>query len=139
MHFVDGYLDNSGLARLITSADMYLLPYDNNDQVTSGVLSEAMVAGGPVIATRFPHAVELLGDGAGILIKHQSPNAIAEAVRGLIRDSELRQQMRFKTAAKAGAFLWPAVGASMSTLLHAVMRGSIARNFPEDHQAQVPA
>jgi len=124
VHFVDGYLDNNGLNRLITSADMYLLPYDNRDQVTSGVLVEALVAGGPVIATKFPHASELLGDGTGILVKQQSPNSIAEAIRRLIRDPQLRSQMRDKSAAKANSFLWPAVGASMASLAHSVTSSS---------------
>lgn len=137
--FVDGYLDNNGLQRLITSADMYLLPYDTREQVTSGVLSEAMVAGGPIIATHFPHAIELLGDGTGMLVKHQSPNAIAEAIRRLIREPELRRSMRDKTAAKANSFLWPSVGASMTSLAHSVVRAA-RRGAPVGYDAgRVPA
>lgn len=120
VHFVDGYLDNNGLTRLITSADMYLLPYDTREQVTSGVLAEALVAGGPVIATKFPHAAELLGDGTGILVKHQSPNSIAEAIRMVIRDPQERRRMREKSAAKAAGLLWPAVGASMTSLTYSI-------------------
>jgi len=139
IHFVDGYLDNSSLARLITSADMYLLPYDNDEQVTSGVLAEAMVAGGPVIATRFPHAVEMLGDGSGILVKHRNPTAIAEAIRSLIRNAELRRYMRDKTAAKANAFLWPSVGAAMATLTNAVLREAAVPRLVDYETAQVSA
>jgi glycosyltransferase involved in cell wall biosynthesis len=128
VHFVDGYLDNNGLTRLITSADMYLLPYDTHEQVTSGVLAEAVVAGGPVIATKFPHAVELLGDGTGILVKQQSPNSIAEAIRMIIRDPVQRRRMRDKSAAKASSLLWPAVGAAMTSLTHSVARSTIRAN-----------
>ena len=49
------------LARLVQSADVVLLPYDSTEQVTSGVLIEAVAAGKPVVATQFPHASELLG------------------------------------------------------------------------------
>ena len=128
VHFVDGYLDNNGLTRLITSADMYLLPYDTREQVTSGVLAEAVVAGGPVIATKFPHALELLGDGTGILVKHQSPNSIAEAIRTVLRDPHERRQMREKSAAKSASLLWSTVGASMTSLVHAIDRPS--RHLP---------
>lgn len=124
VHFIDGYLDSNGLTSLVTSADMYLLPYDTREQVTSGVLAEALVAGGPVIATSFPHAVEMLGDGTGMLVKQQSPNSIAEAIRQLIREPELRRQMRDKSAAKAAGLLWPAVGASMTALTHSVVRSA---------------
>lgn len=139
VHFVDGYLDNNGLTRLITSADMYLLPYDTREQVTSGVLAEALVAGGPVIATKFPHAVELLGDGTGILVKQQSPNSIAEAIRMLIRDPHERRRMREKSAAKASSLLWPAVGASMTSLTHAVGRSVRHFRTPEHLAARISA
>ncbi len=54
------YRDSAELAELVASADVVLLPYDSTEQVTSGVLIEAVAAGKPVIATEFPHAVELL-------------------------------------------------------------------------------
>lgn len=139
VHFIDGYLDNNGLTRLITSADMYLLPYDTREQVTSGVLAEAMVAGGPVIATHFPHAVELLGDGTGLLVKHQSPSSIAEAVRTLIRQPEVRRGMRDKTMAKASSFLWPAVGSSMTSLTYSVVRAARGRHQSNPAREQIPA
>jgi len=102
-------------------------------------LAEAMVAGGPVIATRFPHAVEMLGDGSGILVKHRNPTAIAEAIRSLIRNAELRRYMRDKTAAKANAFLWPSVGASMATLTNAVLREAAVPRSVDYETAQVSA
>ena len=139
VHFVDGYLDNNGLTRLITSADMFLLPYDTHEQVTSGVLAEALVAGGPVIATKFPHAVELLGDGTGILVKQQSPNSIAEAIRRVIRDPEERRRMREKSAAKASGLLWPTVGAAMTSLTHAVTRSTRTVRTSEDLAARISA
>ena len=70
------------------SADVVLLPYDSVDQVTSGVLVEAVAAGMPVVATGFPHAVELLDGGAGIVVAHRDPVAIAGALRGIL-DPEL--------------------------------------------------
>jgi glycosyltransferase involved in cell wall biosynthesis len=72
------------------------------------VLVEAVAAGRPVIATRFPHAVEMLNDGRGILVPHQDPTAIADALRTLLTR---------RTTAAAGPDgsvaelpeLWPAV------------------------------
>jgi glycosyltransferase involved in cell wall biosynthesis len=121
VHFMDGYLDSAALARVITSADFYLLPYDARDQVTSGVLAEAMVAGGPVIATRFPHAVELLGDGTGVLVDHQSPSNIAEGLQRLILQPHIRQHMRSQTRIKSAKFLWPSVGNEFNQLAHSII------------------
>jgi glycosyltransferase involved in cell wall biosynthesis len=78
------YLDRDALAARVAGADLVLLPYDSREQVTSGVLVEAVAAGRPVIATAFPHAVELLTAGAGTLVEHESPAAIAHAVRALL-------------------------------------------------------
>ena len=63
--FDDRYLTVAELQRIVQAADIVLLPYDSRDQVTSGVLVEAITAGKPVISTGFPHAVELLGAGDG--------------------------------------------------------------------------
>lgn len=78
------YLDDDELATLIGTADVVLLPYDSRDQVTSGVLAEAVAAGLPVVATGFPHAVELLAGGAGIVAAHEDPHSMAEALRKIL-------------------------------------------------------
>ena len=62
--------------RLIQSADLVVLPYDSDDQVTSGVLVDAVAAGRPVVSTAFPHAVELLASGAGIVVPQRDPDAL---------------------------------------------------------------
>jgi glycosyltransferase involved in cell wall biosynthesis len=77
--------------------------------VTSGVLIEAVAALKPVVATRFPHALELLGDGAGLLVPHKDPRAIAEALRTLLTHRELTTGMTKAAVATAPELLWPAV------------------------------
>ena len=92
------YLDRERLSARVAAADVVLLPYDSREQVTSGVLVEAVAAGKPVVATAFPHAIELLTDGAGTVVEHESPAAIADAVRGILaaeRCSEHRRPVAF--------------------------------------------
>jgi glycosyltransferase involved in cell wall biosynthesis len=79
--YQDEYHDPATLSALIASADVVVLPYDSREQVTSGVLIEAVAAGVPVVATAFPHAVELLGDGRGHIVAHQDPAALAHAIQ----------------------------------------------------------
>jgi glycosyltransferase involved in cell wall biosynthesis len=76
----DRYLDADSLALAVAAADVVLLPYDSREQVTSGVLVEAIAAGLPVVATAFPHAIELLDRGPGIVVEHEDPAAIAAAL-----------------------------------------------------------
>jgi glycosyltransferase involved in cell wall biosynthesis len=60
-----------------------VLPYDSIDQITSGVLVDAVAAGKPVVATEFPHAIELVGRGCGVLVPHADPAALANAIQML--------------------------------------------------------
>ena len=78
------YLSPEQLARLMEEIDLVLLPYDSKIQVTSGVLVEALAAGLPVVATTFPHAIELLSEGAGRVVPHENPKAIAAALESLL-------------------------------------------------------
>jgi polysaccharide biosynthesis protein PslF len=104
--FDSRYRDNVALGELVDSADVVLLPYDSTDQVTSGVLIEAVAALKPVVATRFPHAVELLGDGAGLLVPQKNAAAIAEALRTLFTDHDLAAGMTKAAGATAPELLW---------------------------------
>jgi glycosyltransferase involved in cell wall biosynthesis len=79
-----GYQNAATLHALIASADVVVLPYDSREQVTSGVLIEAVGAGIPVVATAFPHAVELVTDGRGVIVPHQNPAALAGAIRQVL-------------------------------------------------------
>ena len=84
---IDGrYRESAELALEVAAADLVLLPYESRDQATSGVLVEAVAAGKLVIATRFPHSIELLSQGGGVLVEHENPAEIAEAIRSALGD-----------------------------------------------------
>jgi glycosyltransferase involved in cell wall biosynthesis len=112
--WADVYLDQVSLSRLIRSADVVVLPYDSTEQVTSGVLIEAVGAGVPVVATEFPHAVELLADGPGLLVPHQDPDAMAAGIRHLLAAPDVTDRL---TGLAGGPTLrWPAVAARYQAL-----------------------
>jgi polysaccharide biosynthesis protein PslF len=110
----DVYLDEAALSRLIRSADVVVLPYDSTEQVTSGVLIEAVGAGVPVVATEFPHAVELLADGPGLLVPHQDPEAMAAAIRHLLATPDAASHLG--GLAGGPTLRWPAVAARYQAL-----------------------
>jgi glycosyltransferase involved in cell wall biosynthesis len=114
VHFDDRYLPGATLSRLIGAADVVLLPYDSVEQVTSGVLIEAVTAGKPVVSTCFPHAVELLG--AGLLVERQDPAGIAQALRRVLTEPGLSARMSGYSAELAPQLLWPAVAHSYREL-----------------------
>lgn len=105
----DRYLDASELARLVQHASVVLLPYDSREQVTSGVLIEAVAAGRPVVSTAFPHAIELLGDGTGLVVPQRDPAALEAALRRVLSETGLAEGMAEQAVRKSPELLWPAV------------------------------
>jgi glycosyltransferase involved in cell wall biosynthesis len=116
VHFDARFLPAAALGQLIGDADVVLLPYDSLEQVTSGVLIEAVAAGKPVVSTCFPHAVELLGGGAGLLVGRQDPAGIARALERVLTEPGLSARMSRCSADLAPYLLWPAVARSYREL-----------------------
>jgi polysaccharide biosynthesis protein PslF len=120
VHFDSRFLPASALSHLVSSADVVLLPYDSREQVTSGVLIEAVTAGRPVVSTCFPHAVELLGGGAGLLVERQDAAGIAGALHRVLTEPGLSARMSRHSASLAPQLLWPAVARSYRELTAAL-------------------
>ena len=97
------------LTALIQSAAVVVLPYDSTDQVTSGALADAIACGRPVVATAFPHAVELLCNGAGVLVDHDDPAALVTALRTVLRQPRLAGSMAAEARRLAPDMAWPVV------------------------------
>jgi len=117
VHFDARFLPGAALGQLISGADVVLLPYDSLEQVTSGVLIEAVAAGKPVASTCFPHAVELLGGGAGLLVERQDPAGIAHALQRVLTEPGRSARMSRCSADLAPHLLWPAVARSYRELV----------------------
>ena len=103
------YRDVASLTALIQSSRVVVLPYDSKDQVTSGVLVDAIAAGRPVVATAFPHAVELLSSGAGLVVDHDDPDAMARALRRVLTRPELAAKMAAEASRLAPSLGWSVV------------------------------
>jgi polysaccharide biosynthesis protein PslF len=109
VEFDPSYRSRQNLAALAASAEAVVLPYDSTEQVVSGVLTETVAARRPVIATRFPHAAELLADGAGLLVPHRDPRAISVAIRRVLTEPGLAESMEWRAGVIAPTLAWEAV------------------------------
>ena len=122
VEFDDRYFDRATLARLVRSADLVVLPYSSIEQVTSGVLVEAIAASKPVIATQFPHAVELLSGGAGITVPHGDSGALSAALRRLLTDQRLSSRMTREARQIADGWYWPIIGRRCGSMMSGLGR-----------------
>jgi glycosyltransferase involved in cell wall biosynthesis len=109
--FDANYLDVASLQRVVAQADVVVLPYESREQVTSGVLIEAVAAGKPVVATAFPHAVELLGNGAGLVVPHDDRRALTRALRRVLVEPGLAESMADRSGRVAPELRWSSVAA----------------------------
>jgi glycosyltransferase involved in cell wall biosynthesis len=121
VQFDDGYRDWESLRALVRSADVVLLPYDSLDQESSGVLVEALASGQPVVATKFPHAQELLSRGAGLLVPQGDVLAMSDALKRVLYEPGLAETMKACARREATALLWPTVGATYRSLISEIV------------------
>lgn len=120
VRFDDRYLDRQSLARLVRSADVVVLPYESADQVTSGVLVEAIAASRPVIATEFAHAVELLSDGAGVVVPFGEPHVLGAKLRQVLSDRSTRDYMTSRSRKLATGRYWPTIGVRFTEMMSGI-------------------
>jgi glycosyltransferase involved in cell wall biosynthesis len=116
VRFDPGYRTVASLNALAQSAAAVVLPYDSTDQVTSGVLVEALASGRPVVATAFPHAVELLATGAGIVVGHDDPGALEAALRRIVTEENLAGSMAAEARRLAPSLAWSVVATQYRNL-----------------------
>src|SRR5205823_8122898 len=107
--FHNRFVSQAELSEFLAAADIYITPYLNPEQITSGTLAYALGAGKAVISTPYLYARELLADGRGILVPWRDPQAIASEVVGLLGNDVKRLALGERAAAHGRSMAWPAV------------------------------
>lgn len=128
--FVDEYLTQAQIVEYLLAADVYVTPYLDPKQVTSGTLAYALGAGKAVVSTRYPHAAEVLADQRGVLVDFRSAGQLAEATLRIIGDPLLKRTLEENAYAYGRETAWPRVGERMLGLLRSAALGDMDRRGP---------
>ncbi|MEW6653166.1 MAG: glycosyltransferase family 4 protein [Bacteroidota bacterium] len=107
--FYNRFVSIEELVEFIGAADIYLTPYLNEAQITSGTLAYTLGAGKAVISTPYWYAEEMLADGRGILIPFRDHKALAEQVINLLDNEAERHAMRKRAYVFGRSMIWSAV------------------------------
>ena len=99
--FYNRFVDLENLKEFIGAADLYITPYLNEAQITSGTLAYTFGAGKAIVSTPYWHAAELLAEDRGALVPFRHAEGIAREVIGLLRDDTRRHALR-KNAYRLG-------------------------------------
>ena len=91
--FYNRFVELNELTEFIRAADVYVTPYLNPAQITSGTLAYSFGCGKAIVSTPYWHAEELLADGRGVLVPFADPTALAREICGLLRDEPRRHAM----------------------------------------------
>jgi glycosyltransferase involved in cell wall biosynthesis len=118
--FVDRYVELDELTDWLSACDVYVTPYRNPAQITSGTLSYAVGLGKAVVSTPYVHAREILSDDHGIVVPFRTPKALSDAVVRLLADRVLRRDVSTRAYARGRTMIWPR---NAEAVLAAMTRG----------------
>src|SRR6202023_1953918 len=104
--FLDQFVEQATLLDFISMCDVYVTPYLNPAQMTSGTLAYSFGLGKAVVSTPYWHAAELLADGRGVLVPFADARALGTEIAGLLTDNEKRNAMRKRAFATSRSMTW---------------------------------
>lgn len=117
--FHNRFVSDSELSNFLCAADIYVTPYLNREQLTSGTLSFAVGTGKAVVSTPYWAAMELLADGRGRLVRFDDPKQLAEVIVEILGDDSLFYSLRRKAYDYGRSRTWPKVGGAYWKLFNA--------------------
>lgn len=120
VRFVNQYVNERELVDYLQASDIYLTPYLDRNQITSGTLAFAIGTGKAVISTPYLHATEALAEGRGLLAEFRSAESIANSLLIMLEDPHDRSDMEHRMTAYGKQFAWPLVGAQYVELFRRV-------------------
>ncbi|MBK9013980.1 MAG: glycosyltransferase family 4 protein [Saprospiraceae bacterium] len=120
--FVNEFAEESVLWEYLRACDIYLTPYLNEAQITSGTLSYAIGAGAAVVSTPYWHAQELLKDGRGQFFDFRNDETLAEILLDLFGNDEKLENMRSLAAQYGKNLKWSLIGKQYLKLFQQMVR-----------------
>ncbi|HDP77746.1 MAG TPA: glycosyltransferase [Mesotoga infera] len=125
--FYNRFVSDEELREFLGMADVYVTPYLNETQITSGTLSYAFGCGKAVVSTPYWHAVELLADNKGLLVPFQDSRAMADAVVNLLKNESERHAMRKRAYLMGREMTWAQVGGRYVELFERARRSTLGK------------
>lgn len=123
--FVNEYLTQRQIVDYLLLSDVYVTPYLDPNQITSGTLAYALGAGKAIVSTPYLHAREVLSEGRGVLVPFRDAPAIAEAVRAILADPQRKRALEERAYAYGRQMAWPAIGQRVLALMRDVIETPI--------------
>jgi glycosyltransferase involved in cell wall biosynthesis len=108
--FLNEFINQKELFKYLSAADIYVTPYLNEAQITSGTLSYAIGVGSAVISTPYWHAKELLAEGRGRLFKFNDSEQLSAIFIELLDNPDVLIDLKKKAYDYGRQITWPKIG-----------------------------
>ena len=118
--FVDEYLSQRDIVDYLLASDVYVTPYLDPNQITSGTLAYALGAGKAIVSTPYLYAEEVLAEGRGLLVDFRNERGLADGVLRILDDHALKHQLERDAYEYGRLMAWPCVGTQVVELLRAI-------------------
>ena len=119
--FLNEYISTQDLFKYLCASDIYITPYLNEAQITSGTLSYAVGVGSAVISTPYWHAEELLAEGRGKLFNFNDTEGLTAILTELLDDPEELKKLRRKAYDFGRNTTWPMSGGKYVSLAKSII------------------
>lgn len=122
VRFVDHFLSDQEIGDYLAATDVYLTPYLDETQISSGTLTYALSAGKCVVSTPYVYARSVLAEGRGTLVSFANSESITQALETLLGDETLRAGYAARARAFGKNLAWPVVASQFVN----IVRGAVA-------------
>lgn len=137
VRFEDRYLGDGELATWLAASDIFVTPYRNAQQISSGMLAYALAAGSAVISTPYEHAIELIGKDRGVLFPFDDAAALADAMGRLLTDDLERERISGRARAHGRSMTWATVAGQYARLFSVVVAESATQTARQAARARL--
>ncbi len=120
--FLNEFIDEQELFKYLYACDIYITPYLNEAQITSGTLSYAVGTGAAVLSTPYWHAAEMLAEGRGSLFNFNDSDELAKTLTDLFNHPEELRKLKNKAGEYGKKITWPKTGERYVKLAEELMK-----------------
>jgi glycosyltransferase involved in cell wall biosynthesis len=120
--FLNEFIDEQDLFKYLSASDIYITPYLNEAQITSGTLSYAIGVGSAVISTPYWHAAELLAEGRGSLFNFNDSNGLTSTLTELLDNPDELNELKRKAYDYGRKITWPKIGEKYVALAENILK-----------------
>jgi len=132
VRFVNQYLTQREIVDYLLATDVYVTPYLDLNQITSGTLAYALGAGKAIVSTRYLHAAEALADGRGLLVDVRDADGLGRAVLAILDDPALKAELERRAYDYGKEMAWPNVGRRVLALTRELVEPSTTKATPPE-------